>query len=140
MKQIMKKRLINAYIERTGSGAYSIYYNDSLPICVHGVGATVQEAMSDFLASVTDFIQELEEEDRKMMEHVEFRFVYDVASLLSYYSKYISLVGLSELTGINRAQLSHYISGHRKPSAQTTQKIQDAFRRLGADLGQVKLV
>lgn len=73
------------------------------------------------------------------MERVEFAFVYDAPSLLSYYSKYISLVGLSELTGIHRSQLSHYISGHRTPSAKTTQKIQEAFRRLGADLSQVVL-
>lgn len=135
----MKKKLINAYIERSITGEYSVYYNDSLPVSVHGEGATAHQAIADFLTSVSDFTLELNDEKKKIMQGVEFRFVYDVASLLSYYSKYISLVGLSELTGINRVQLSHYISGHRKPSAQTTQKIQDAFRKLGADLAQVNL-
>lgn len=136
----MKKKSINAYIERADDGTYNVYYTTNLPIVVHGSGATVQEALEDFQDSFEELAEEVDPEQRKQLDQVEFRFIYDTASLLHYYSKYISLVGLAELTGIHRTQLSHYISGHRKPSEQTIRKIEQGLHRLSAELRSVILL
>ena len=58
----------------------------------------------------------------------------DNASFLEYYSKIISLAGLERLTGVNQGQLSHYLTGKRKPSAKTTQKIQRHLHAFGKEL------
>lgn len=136
----MKKNRINAYIERASDGTYNVYYTADLPIIVHGAGATVQEALDDFRSTFTELSQEVSTEQREQLELVEFHFVYDTASLLHYYSKYISLVGLAELTGIHRTQLSHYISGHRKPTTETVRKIEQGLHRLSAELRNITLL
>lgn len=136
----MKKKSINAYIERADDGTYNVYYTANLPIVVHGAGATVQEALEDFQDSFEELAEEVDPEQRKQLDQVEFRFIYDTASLLHYYSKYISLVGLSELTGIHRTQLSHYISGHRKPSTQTIHKIEQGLHLLSSKLSNISLI
>ncbi|MGV4509070.1 helix-turn-helix domain-containing protein, partial [Ornithobacterium rhinotracheale] len=67
-----------------------------------------------------------------------FEFHYDVASFLSYYNQFLSLVGLSKLTGINKAQLSHYIQGFRNPSVQTAKKIQLALNNFADELKSIQ--
>jgi len=44
------------------------------------------------------------------------------------------LAGLERLTGVNQGQLSHYLTGKRKPSAKTTQKIQRHLHAFGKEL------
>lgn len=135
----MKKKTITALVERAKDGGYSVYYKELLPMCVHGEGDTAAEALEDFRSSWEAFAEELSPEQRAQIDRIEVRFAYDVASLLSYYARFVSLTAISELTGINRAQLSHYATGHRKPSETTAKKIEDAFHRLGAELGSIAL-
>lgn len=66
----------------------------------------------------------------KEMNAVEF---------LKEYNSVLSLAGISQLTGIHPAQLSHYIQGHRKPSPKTVEKIQIAIHQLARDLERIKL-
>jgi len=44
----------------------------------------------------------------------QFNFVYDTASFLAYYSKFLSLSGLQRITGVNQGQLSHYVILQKK--------------------------
>ena len=79
-------------------------------------------------------------EEGKEFEEVDFDYKYDMASFLSYYSKILSLAGMSRLTGINQQQLSHYVTGRRNPSAKTIEKMQAAIQRFGKDLSTVHFV
>ena len=97
----------------------------------------IEEAIEDFRQGYED-IKSSYERDRKHFEEAEFEFKYDMASFLSYYTQAFSLAGLSRITGINKSQLSHYATGHRKPSRTTVEKIQKSVHDFANELSQVK--
>lgn len=127
-------RKVNAVIERASDGTYSIYSDaEDLGYLVTGTGETVEEAKKCFADGYTD-MKRYYEENGKPFEEVEMQYVYDIASFLNYYSNMLSLAGLSRLTGINPQQLSHYATGHRRPSPKTVKKIADAIHAFGRDM------
>ena len=116
---------IRAFVERGSDGTYGIYVDwedNTLNYGVIGEGNSVQEAIADFKAGYLE-MKELHKEESKPFVEAEFEFHYDTASFLQYYTEYFSLAGLSRLTGIHQGQLSHYLTGHRKPSQKTVEKI-----------------
>ena len=136
----MEKRKVTAVIERAGDGTYSIYMDaDNMDYLVTGTGKTVEEAIAMFKGGYDDMLKYYAAEG-KPFEEIEFEYKYDMASFLSYYSKILSLAGMSRLTGINQQQLSHYLTGRRNPSAKTIEKMQAAIQRFGKDLSTVHFV
>jgi len=134
----MKK--VKAIIERAGDGNYSVYMDaDDLSYLITGTGATVEKAIKSFKENYEDMKRYYAEEG-KAFEDVEFEYQYDMASFLSYFSKAFSLAGLSRITGINQGQLSHYVTGHRVPSARTKEKMQKSIRAFAADLSHVNFI
>lgn len=136
----MKTRKVIAVIERASDGTYSIYMDaNDMDYLVTGTGKTVDEAMRMFKGGYED-MRRYYKENGKNFEEADFDFKYDMASFLAYYSKVLSLAGLSRLTGINQQQLSHYVTGRRRPSAKTVEKMQDAIQHFGNDLSSVRFV
>ncbi len=135
-------RTVQAFIERGADGTYSIYIDldeNQLTYGIIGDGKTVEEAVTDFKITYGD-MKKLYAEKNKPFEEVNFQFVYDVASFLAYYSKVLSLAGLHRLTGINQGQLSHYVTGRRKPSVKTIEKIEHSLHQFASELSQVHFV
>ncbi|MDR2126954.1 MAG: helix-turn-helix transcriptional regulator [Prevotellaceae bacterium] len=64
----------------------------------------------------------------------------DIPTLLKTYSGIFTKSALERLTGINRVQFSHYISGFRNPRKDKKQKIEKALYALADDLKQVHIV
>ncbi len=130
----MKKEVI-AHIESNGRGFFSIYVEEDLPFGLIGDGYSVEEAKADFLA-----VYEASREDYKETtgkdEEFSFRFVMDASAFLQQYKGILSLVGLAKLTGINKAQLSQYVCGTRKPSPKTQEKIKNAITAFAEELSQ----
>ena len=125
---------VKAIIERGKDGSYGIYMdNDDLDFGLLGEGQTVKEAMEDFLVSKEE-MRTLYADQGKIFPELEFVYQYDTASFLEYYSHILSLAGLERLTGVNQGQLSHYLTGRRKPSEKTVQKIQQSLHRFGEEL------
>ncbi|MBR2631376.1 MAG: helix-turn-helix transcriptional regulator [Bacteroidaceae bacterium] len=134
----MKK--IKAIIERANDGNYSVYMDaDDVSYLVTGTGATAEEAVKCFEDGYSDMKAFYTKKGMKF-EELEFVYEYDMASFLSYYSKNFSLAGLSRLTGINQGQLSHYLTGRRKPSRVTVLKMQNSIHRFANELGRVNFV
>lgn len=130
-------RTIPAIIEMASDGFFSIYMDaDDMNYLVTATGATSKEAIEDFYQGYKD-IKETFIRDGKPFEEVKFDFKYDMASFLSYYTRAFSLAGLSRITGINKGQLSHYATGHRKPSRSTIEKIQQSVHNFAAELSLV---
>lgn len=130
-------RNVKAIIERASDGNYSVYMDaDDMDYLVTGTGATAEEAIKVFMGGYED-TKRFYAEEGKEFEEAEFTFVYDMASFLSYFSKAFSLAGLSRITGINKSQLSHYMTGHRTPSATTIEKIQKSVHAFAKELSQV---
>lgn len=134
----MKK--VNVIIERGSDGHYSAYMDDdTLDYSVIGTGVTAREAENDFRVALQEMRDLYRDENRTFVE-IEPVFVFDVASFLAYYSNLFTLVGLERLTGINRGQLSHYITGRRHPRPATVKKIETQIRRLGEELSHASFV
>lgn len=133
----MEKLIIAIEKSSDHYGAYSINCDG-----IFAGGDNVDEVKANVLEAI-QLIKEEYPEDKipdilKGEYQIEYKF--DVPSFLQYYSKVISLAGIERLTGVNQTQLSHYISGFRKPSKRTAEKIEDALHKLGKELSQVEFV
>lgn len=134
----MKK--VNVIIERSSEGRYSAYMeNDTLNYGITCTGATAREVKENFYAAIAEMRDLYREENREFVE-IEPEFTYDVASFLAHYSNILTLAGLERLTGVNRGQLSHYITGRRHPRPATVKKIETQIRRLGEELSHASFV
>jgi predicted RNase H-like HicB family nuclease len=132
-------RKVNAIIERASDGTYSIYSDaDDLGYLVTGTGQTVEEAKKLFEGGYSDIKKSYERHNEPFTE-VEMVYQYDTAAFLANYTKAFTLAGLSRITGINQGQLSHYVTGHRVPSARTKEKIQKAIHDFASELLTVRL-
>lgn len=129
----MKK--IKALVERGKDGSYGIYMDDcfALNYFIHGDGKTYQEALDDFYAVYAEMKQYYQEAGEPF-EEVEFEFRPDVVSYLTYYASFFTLVGLSKITGINKGQLSHYITGRSTPRPATVKRLETALQQFGQEL------
>jgi len=134
----MKK--VKAIIERASDGNYSVYMDaDNIGYLITGTGASAEEAIKCFEGGYND-MKAFYAKKRMPFEELEFMYEYDMASFLSYYSKNFSLAGLSRLTGINQGQLSHYMTGRRKPSAMTVRKMQNSIHQFAGELSRISFV
>ncbi len=125
------KKVINVVIERAKDGIYTAYMPEqSLNFGAIGEGKTTQEAKQDFINVINAYVADGE----VLPAGTEFQFSYDIPSFLSYYNQFLTLVGMQKITGVNKAQLSHYLTGHRKPSAKTAQKIAKNIHTFGKEL------
>ncbi|WP_314058668.1 helix-turn-helix transcriptional regulator [Empedobacter brevis] len=131
----MKNRVI-AFIERGNDGTYGVYIDlqdKTLNYGISGEGNTVEEAIKDFNTSYNEMKKFY---SKKGIDFVEAEFVFkqDMASFLEYYNKIFTLAGLERLTGVNQAQLSHYLNGVKKPRRNTVEKIENKIHELGKEL------
>lgn len=137
-KKIMKK--IKAIIETSMDGGFSIYMSgaDDMNYLITETGDTIEEAKANFMAAYEDTKQYCIKTGEPF-EEVEFNFEYDMESFLGYYSKVFTLVGLSQVTGINKCQLSHYLNGSSKPGARTMEKIRNSIHKFANQLAVATL-
>lgn len=132
---------VKVLIERASDGSYSAYMPDDngLDYDVIGTGYTAQESVYDFKEAYEGMKEHYHFKGKKF-EEIDFDFEYDVASFLEYYSNKLSLAGLERITGVAQGQLSHYVTGRRKPSARTREKIEKALHSFANELSQVHLI
>ena len=135
----MKK--VRVFIERGSDGDYSAYMpdNNKLSYGIIGTGSTIEGTIKDF-NDAYEGMKEYYQAEGKPFEEVTFDFSYDVPSFLAYYSNKLSLSGLQRITGVAQGQLSHYVTGRRRPSKKTAEKIQVALQNFGKELSKVNLV
>lgn len=129
---------IEAHIESNGQGMYSVYVEENLPFGLIGEGFSIEEAKADFM-SVYEGMREAHKKRTGEEVSYKFRFVTDMSAFLANYKYILSLAGLSKLTGVNKAQLSQYVCGTRRPSPRTQDKIKRAIAGLGKELMAVSL-
>lgn len=136
----MVRKKINVVIERGVDGTYSAFIADNnCKFGCIGEGKNVEETKTDFLAAVDD-MKEVYRKNGKEFPDVEFNFTYDVASFLNYYAYAFSLAGLARITGVNQGQLGHYVTGRRKPSKTTIEKIEKSLHDFAVEIADIKFV
>ncbi len=133
---------VKAFIERGTDGTYSVYVDledTTLNYGIHGNGGTADEAIKDFVSAYESMKEFFNEKGKEFVE-AKFTYVYDIASFLAYYGNILSLAGMERLTGVNQGQLSHYVTGRRKPSKRTVEKIEKKLQAFGKELNQVQFI
>ena len=134
----MSSKKINVVIERGIDGSFSAYIaDDNCEFGCIGEGKSVEETKADFMKAVGE-MQEVYAEEGSKFPDVEFDFIYDMASFLNYYAYAFSLAGLARITGVNQGQLSHYVTGRRRPSKSTVEKIEQSLHDFAKEIGQVQ--
>ena len=134
---------IDVFIEKGLDGTFDVHFGEQtkgLTFGLLGQGNTVNEAIEDFYNSRDEIKAYYIEVSKPFPEDLEFVFKYDTASFLAYYSNILSLAGLGRLTGIAQGQLSHYVTGRRKPSPKTVIKIEKSLHEFATEIGQVQLI
>lgn len=136
----MDKKSINVVVERGIDSTYSAYIaDDNCEFGCIGEGNSVEETIRDFTLAVEE-MKEVYLEQGKEFPEVEFNYIYDMASFLNYYAYAFTLAGLARITGVNQGQLSHYVTGHRRPSRSTVEKIENSLHEFADEIGQLKFV
>lgn len=122
-------------LEMNSDSSYTAVPQHNFEIGFFGEGKTVEEAIADLDNSLCEARKHL-----STLPEMEWDLRFDTASFLQYFSDRLSLAGLQTITGINRKQLSHYVTGHSRPSRATVQKIQAGIDRFSRQLSQVCLI
>ena len=131
---------VRAIIETGKNMDYDIYTdNDSLDFMLLGQGNTIEEAKADFLKCKEEMKAAFAAEGNTFdFDTLDFEYVFDTISFLKYSP--FTLTGLSKATGINSNQLSHYVTGYRKPSPKTVQRIQEGVTKFAETMRNAVLV
>ena len=131
---------VRAIIETGKNMDYDIYTdNDSLDFMLLGQGNTIEEAKVDFLKCKEEMKAAFAAEGNTFdFDTLDFEYVFDTISFLKYSP--FTLTGLSKATGINSKQLSHYVTGYRKPSPKTVQRIQEGVTKFAETMRNAVLV
>ena len=121
----------------------SDYYDAYAENCegVYGAGNTVEEAKQNVIDGLNLYIKYNKDNLPEILRGefcIEYHF--DVPSFLKHYSTVFTKSALQRMTGINQTQLTHYVSGFRKPSKRTVNKLDTAIRGLSKELSQVHFV
>ncbi|HAH22269.1 MAG TPA: DNA-binding protein [Prolixibacteraceae bacterium] len=134
---------VDALIEKGLDGTFDVHFGEDtkgLTFGLLGQGNTVTEAIADFYHSRDEMKELYIKTGQSFPDNLEFNFKYDTASFLAYYSKVLSLAGLQRITGVNQGQLSHYVTGHRRPSPKTVEKIEKSLHAFAEEISQVHFV
>lgn len=131
---------VRAIIETGKNLDYDIHTDDeSLEFMLLGQGDTIEEAKADLLNSKEEMKAVYEEAGESFdFDHLDFEYVFDTISFLKHSP--FSLIGLSKATGINCKQLSHYVTGYRKPSPKTVKRIQAGVTKFAETMRNAVLV
>jgi len=131
--------IIKAFIEIGKNLDYDIWLDPEAdtPFGLLGQGKTISEAKQDFMDCYEDMRNSYHRRGKEFPE-IEFEFVYDIPSFLKYSP--FPLTWIEHNTGINKKQLSMYITKRRNPSNNTLRKIQDAVNLFLRDYSQVNFV
>jgi predicted RNase H-like HicB family nuclease len=108
---------------------------------IYGAGNTVEEAKQNVLEGLNLFIKYNKENLPEILQgEYKIEYHFDVPSFLKYYSTVFTKSALQRMTGINQTQFTHYVSGFRKPSAKTINKLDTAIYGLSKELSQVHFI
>ncbi|MDR0865322.1 MAG: helix-turn-helix transcriptional regulator [Candidatus Symbiothrix sp.] len=119
--------------------SYSAYAENCSGI--YGAGNSVDEVRKNVMEGLRLFIKYNEDNLPEILKkNYAVEYLYDIPSFLEYYSKVFTKSALGRITGINQTQFSHYISGFRKPSKKTVEKLDQAIHQLANELNQTHFI
>ncbi len=125
------KKKIKMIVERTNTG-FSAYSTD-YPIFT--TGRTAPELINNAYEAAQLFFEEKE----IAITHENLKFEIDFKQFFQYFNVLNSKF-LAEKIGMNPTLLSQYVQGHKKPSANQTEKILTGIHQIGQELSEMNLI
>lgn len=133
---------ITAIIERNDNKYYQISSEEEMMgHCFGGYGYSVAEAKADFLKSIEEAVEMIEEDGLEVpadAKNTEVEFRYDVPSFFNYFD-WINISAFAKKAGINESKMRAYKAGVASASEKTLQKIVSTVKVMGMELSVVKL-
>jgi len=121
--------------EKTSDG-YSAYYEGSDGGIIGITGDSVHELKNNALEALN---ATLEYQGKKTVAENNIVLAFDLKQFFEYY-KEINVKQLAGRITINRALLSQYINGTKKPSRSQTEKILTGVKALGKELAEADFI
>jgi predicted RNase H-like HicB family nuclease len=129
MRTIKKK--IRMIVEKTDTG-FSAYSAD-FPVFTTGRNLT------DLFKNAYEAINLYYEEEKVQIGFENIKFEIDFKQFFQFY-KVINSKFLAEKIGMNPTLLSHYATGHKKPSEKQTEKILKGIHQIGQELSEIQFI
>lgn len=133
---------VKALIEKTDNGYYSITSDEQIGnYCLGGYGNSLAEAKTDFMSVVK------EAQDAYVLAHgdlpdkykdVSVSYQYDLQSFFDYFD-WINITKFAQVAGVNESKLRLYKVGKAFAGERTRAKLQEAVKRMGAELASVTI-
>lgn len=124
---------ITIIIEKT-SDFYDAYSENCDGI--YGAGDTLEAVKADVIDAIEKLKRNLPEDRISdiLKGDYEIKWKLDIVSFLEYYSRFISLAGMSRITGVNQKQLSNYLNNRCVPREQQTERIINGIHKFANEL------
>jgi predicted RNase H-like HicB family nuclease len=108
---------------------------------VVATGATLEDIKKEFASALEFHLKGMQEEGEaipaELQGRYELEYHLNTQALLKYTEGIISRKALSQTTGINPQQLSHYANGWRNPRPEMRRRIAEGIHTLGLQLMNV---
>jgi hypothetical protein len=69
----------------------------------------------------------------------EIELIFDITGLVKYYSQFITLPAMENLTGVNQKQLWQYANGYKVPRKETSERIEKGLKQFARQLEYEKI-
>ena len=103
-----------------------------------GYGSSVEEAKTDFFASIEEAKEMIAEDGGEAPLDIKVVFKYDLQSLFNYFD-WINVSQFAKRVGINESKMRQYKNGLAFAGESTTQKILATIKTIGAELQSATL-
>ncbi len=131
MKTILVK------IERNKDG-FGVYAENEV---FTGMGDTLDSAVYNMIEGINLYVATMKESQMYYPAYLdgeyEFKYEYDMQSMVSYYAGIIGFSGLEKITGIHQKQLGAYAKGESSPRKEQTKRFIAGLHTFGAELNAI---
>ena len=133
---------VKALIEKTDNGYYSITSDEQIGnYCLGGYGDSLTDAKADFMSVVKeaqDAYVAANGELPDKYKDISVSYQYDLQSFFDCFD-WINITKFAQVAGVNESKLRLYKVGKAFAGERTRAKLQEAVKRMGAELAAVSL-
>jgi predicted RNase H-like HicB family nuclease len=127
-------KTIEVKVERNNDG-FGVYAENEI---FTGMGDTLNDAVANMVEGIGLYVEVMKEDNRAYPAYLdgeyEFKFEYDMPSMVSYYAGIIGYSGLEKITGIHQKQLGAYAKGESNPRKEQTARFITGLHSFGTEL------
>lgn len=132
----MDNKKLRVRVDWTDNNYCCGYSGDDINGVVVQTAKTLAELKKEFEEGLRFHIEGCIESGDLLPDYIvngeyEIEYYLDVPALLRDAERFTTLAALSEVTGINRKQLSHYATGEKKPRPDKRERIINGLHEIG---------